>query len=73
MSRSSRSRATLVTPLVMKRGVDVPPVVTILAGTVMTILFGFLGLLVAVPIAAALLTIARELTPDVDEDLVRDA
>lgn len=65
--------SNLLTPLVMKRGVDVPPVVTILAGTVMTILFGFLGLLVAVPVAAALLTIARELTPDVDEDLIRDA
>lgn len=65
--------SNLITPLVMKRGVDVPPVVTILAGTLMTILFGFLGLLVAVPIAAALLTVAREVTPDVDEDLVRDA
>lgn len=59
--------SNLLTPLVMKRGVDVPPVVTILAGTVMTVLFGFLGLLVAVPIAAALLTVARELTPAVDE------
>lgn len=64
--------SNLVTPLVMKRGVDVPPVVTILAGTLMTILFGFLGLLVAVPIATALLTIARELTPAVEEGLVRD-
>lgn len=54
--------SNIVTPLVMKRGVDVPPVVTIIAGTIMMILFGFLGLLVAVPLAAGLLTVARELT-----------
>lgn len=54
--------SNIVTPLVMKRGVDVPPVVTIIAGTIMTILFGFLGLLVAVPLAAGLLTLVRELT-----------
>lgn len=54
--------SNIVTPLVMKKGVDVPPVVTIVAGTVMAILFGFLGLLVAVPLAAALLTVGRELT-----------
>lgn len=62
--------SNVVTPLVMKRGVDVPPVVTILAGTVMTILFGFLGLLVAVPLAAAVLTVAREVTPPVDRAIV---
>lgn len=66
--------SNIVAPLVMKRGVDVPPVVTILSGTVMTILFGFLGLLVAVPLAAALLTVARELTaPVADEQIAEDA
>lgn len=64
--------SNVVSPLVMKRGVDVPPVVTILAGTLMTILFGFLGLLVAVPIAAALLTVAREITPEVEHDLLSE-
>ncbi|HUP44529.1 MAG TPA: AI-2E family transporter, partial [Thermoanaerobaculia bacterium] len=58
--------SNIVAPLIMKRGVDVPPVVTILAGTIMTILFGFLGLLVAVPVAAAILTIAQELTPPLE-------
>jgi predicted PurR-regulated permease PerM len=57
----------VVEPLVMKKGVDVPPVVTLLAGTVMTVLFGFLGLVVAVPIAAAALAIGRELTPPLEE------
>jgi predicted PurR-regulated permease PerM len=65
--------SNVVAPLVMKRGVDVPPLVTILAGTIMTILFGFLGLLIAVPLAAALLTVARELTVPVDEDQLQEA
>lgn len=65
--------SSLLTPLVMKRSVDVPPVVTILAGAVMTILFGFFGLLAAVPFAAVLLTIAREVTPEVDDAMVREA
>lgn len=61
--------SNVVMPLVMKKGVDVPPVVTIIAGTIMTILFGFLGLLVAVPFAAALLTVVRELTTPADANL----
>lgn len=51
--------SNILTPLVMKKGVDVPPVVTILAGSVMAILFGFLGLLVAVPLAAALMVVVK--------------
>lgn len=65
--------SNIVSPLVMKRGVDVPPVVTILAGTVMTILFGFLGLLVAVPLAAALLTVVREVTTPAPEKQIGSA
>ena len=59
--------SNIVSPLVMKHGVDVPPVVTILSGTIMTLLFGFLGLLIAVPLAAAALTILREITPPASE------
>lgn len=51
--------SNIITPLVMKKGVDVPPVVTILAGSVMAILFGFVGLLVAVPLAAALMVVVK--------------
>lgn len=43
----------LLIPLLMKGGVDLPPAVTILSQALMALLFGFLGLLVAVPIAAA--------------------
>lgn len=43
----------LLIPLLMKGGVDVPPVLTILAQALFTLLFGFLGLMVAVPAIAA--------------------
>jgi predicted PurR-regulated permease PerM len=43
----------LLIPLLMKRGVDLPPAITILAQALMAIVFGFLGLLVAVPLLAA--------------------
>lgn len=42
-----------LTPLVMKRAVDLPPALTILFQMAMAVLFGFLGLLVAVPLLAA--------------------
>ena len=43
----------LLIPLLMKKGVDLPPAITILAQALMAIVFGFLGLLVAVPLLAA--------------------
>ncbi|HUP63527.1 MAG TPA: AI-2E family transporter [Thermoanaerobaculia bacterium] len=51
--------SNIVMPIVMKKGIDVPPIVTILAGSVMAILFGFLGLLVAVPLAGAIMTVVK--------------
>jgi predicted PurR-regulated permease PerM len=47
--------ANLVTPLLMKRGLEIPPVLTITAQGVMSLVFGFVGLLVAVPMLAATL------------------
>jgi predicted PurR-regulated permease PerM len=59
----------LVIPLLMKRGVDLPPVLTLLAQAVMTVLFGFLGLLVSVPLLAVALVAVRMLyVEDVLED-----
>jgi predicted PurR-regulated permease PerM len=43
----------LLIPLLMKKGVDLPPAMTILAQALMAIVFGFIGLLVAVPLLAA--------------------
>jgi predicted PurR-regulated permease PerM len=43
----------LLIPLLMREGVDIPPALTIIAQAVMALVFGFLGLLVAVPMLAA--------------------
>jgi predicted PurR-regulated permease PerM len=43
----------LLIPMLMKEGIDLPPALTIVAQGVMALLFGFLGLLVAVPMLAA--------------------
>jgi predicted PurR-regulated permease PerM len=43
----------LLIPLLMKGGVDLPPALTILSQALMAILFGFLGLMCAVPLLAA--------------------
>lgn len=45
--------ANLVYPLLMKKGLEIPPVLTIVAQGVFSIVFGLLGLLVAVPMLAA--------------------
>ena len=49
----------LLVPLLMKRGVNLPPAMTLGIQALMAVLFGFLGLLVAVPLLAAILTIVR--------------
>ena len=51
----------LLIPLLMKGGVGVPPVLTILGQALFTILFGFLGLLVAVPVLAAIIVVVKML------------
>lgn len=53
--------SNIVTPLVMKRGVHIPPIITIMAGSVMAILFGFLGLMVAVPLVACVMVLVKML------------
>ncbi len=49
----------LLVPILMKHGVNLPPAMTLGIQALMSLLFGFLGLLVAVPLLAAVLTIAR--------------
>ena len=51
----------LLIPMLMKGGVDIPPVLTILAQALFTLLFGFLGLMVAVPAMAAVMVAVRML------------
>jgi predicted PurR-regulated permease PerM len=43
----------LLIPMLMKGGMDLPPALTILSQALMTLLFGFIGLMCAVPVLAA--------------------
>jgi predicted PurR-regulated permease PerM len=51
----------LLIPLLMKGGMDLPPALTILAQALMALLFGFLGLMCAVPLLAAAMVAVRML------------
>jgi predicted PurR-regulated permease PerM len=53
----------LLVPILMKHGVNIPPAFTLGIQALMALLFGFLGLLVAVPLLAAILTVVRALNP----------
>ncbi len=50
-----------ITPLIMKKMIDVPPALSLLFQALMAIVFGFLGLLLAVPILAAILVLIDKL------------
>jgi predicted PurR-regulated permease PerM len=45
----------LLIPWLMRGGMDIPPALTLIAQALMTLVFGFLGLMVAVPLTAAVL------------------
>lgn len=49
----------VLTPVLMKEGIDLPPALTIVSQALMAIAFGFLGLLVAVPLLAVILVGVR--------------
>ena len=51
----------LLIPLLMKGGVDLPPVLTILSQALMALLFGFIGLMCAVPLLAAVFVAVKML------------
>jgi predicted PurR-regulated permease PerM len=59
----------ILQPLLMKRGVDLPPVVTLIGLSLMAIVFGFLGMVVAVPVLAAVMVAIKMLYV---EDVVGD-
>ena len=46
-------------PILMRQGLDLPPVVTLLGLALMGIVFGFLGMLVAVPVLAAVMVAVK--------------
>lgn len=49
----------LLIPFLMRGEMDLPPAITLIAQTLMTLLFGFIGLMVAVPLTAAVLVPVR--------------
>src|SRR5688572_18476352 len=49
----------ILIPVLMKEGIDLAPALTIVVQAVMAILFGFLGLLVAVPLLAMIVVCVR--------------
>ncbi|HEX5179538.1 MAG TPA: AI-2E family transporter [Gemmatimonadaceae bacterium] len=59
-----QTEGQILIPMLMKGGIDLPPVLTILAQAVMAMLFGFLGLMVAVPLLAAVMVPLRILYTD---------
>lgn len=52
----------LLIPILMKEGIDLPPALTIVMQALMAIVFGILGLLVAVPLLATVMIAARAAT-----------
>lgn len=60
---------SLLIPMLMREGVDLPPLVTLLGLALMGIVFGFLGMLVAVPLLAAIFVAVKLLYV---EDVVGD-
>lgn len=51
----------ILIPLLMKGGMNLPPALTILAQALLALLFGFLGLMVAVPLLATVMVIVQVL------------
>ena len=54
----------VLSPMIQRRAVDLPPAATILAQTALGALFGMAGIILATPLAAAILTVLRQLTAD---------
>jgi predicted PurR-regulated permease PerM len=63
----------LLVPILMKRGINLPPALTLGIQALMAMLFGFLGLLVAVPLLAAILTVLRTMSSSDLEEFSAEA
>jgi predicted PurR-regulated permease PerM len=57
----------------MKKGVNLPPAFTLGIQALMSLLFGFLGLIVAVPLLAAIMTVVRTLSADEMREISAEA
>lgn len=54
-----QAESQLLTPLLMKGAIALPPVVTIVSQTTMAVVFGFLGLMIAVPLTAVVIVAVK--------------
>ena len=54
----------ILIPLLMKGGIDLPPALTVLSQALMALVFGFLGLMVAVPMLATVVVLVQMLYVD---------
>ncbi len=54
----------LITPMIQKKAIAMPPAVVLVSQVVLALLFGFLGLLVATPLTAAVVVLVRRLYVD---------
>jgi predicted PurR-regulated permease PerM len=61
--------STVLTPLLMKNTLELPPILTIMTQGIMGLLFGLIGVLVAVPMLAAVIVVVKRLYV---EDVVGD-
>ncbi len=57
-------KGNVLSPMVQRRAVDLPPAATILTQTALGALFGLPGIILATPVAAAILVALREVTSD---------
>jgi predicted PurR-regulated permease PerM len=60
----------ILIPLLMKGGMDLPPALTVITQALLALVFGFLGLMVAVPLLATVMVIVQVLY--LDEQGVRE-
>lgn len=60
----------VLSPLILRRTVALPPALTMLAQVAMGVVSGGIGLVLATPLIAAVLTIGRGVTPELDEEVV---
>jgi predicted PurR-regulated permease PerM len=51
----------MILPLVQRKAVDLPPALTITSLLLMGVLFGFLGLLLAVPLTVVVVSLVKQL------------
>jgi predicted PurR-regulated permease PerM len=62
----------ILIPLLMKGGMDLPPALTVLSQALLALVFGFLGLMVAVPLLATAMVIVQLLYVQREQDVSPD-